>query len=251
MNGADPERWSAVATDWAHLWGALAEPVWNLMVDSTGVGPGSRVLDVGCGAGDLLAHLAPRGAFLAGIDPAPGMVAHSRSRLPDADIRLGTADRLPWPDRQFDLVTSVNALQFAADTRAALAELIRVTVSGGHVAISNWAEADRNDLDTIEEAVSRAFGEQPLPDGDLRQPGGLDTLLQDAGLTVIASGLLDVPWYAPDDDTLAHAVLLGESAATMAARASTAITAAQAFRTATGGYRLVNAFRYAIGRRPR
>jgi SAM-dependent methyltransferase len=250
MDGADPDRWSAVAADWARLWGTLAEPVWNLMANSTGLGPGARILDVGCGTGDLLAHFAPLGATLAGIDPAPGMVARSRGRLPAADLRRGTADRLPWPDRHFDLVASVNALQFAADTRTALAELVRVTVPGGHVAISNWAEADRNDLDTIEDAVSRAFGEQPLPGGELRRPGGLDALFQDAGLTVIASGLVDVPWHAPDDDTLAHAILLGESPATVAARAATVIAAAQPFRAPTGGYHLVNAFRYAVGRRP-
>jgi SAM-dependent methyltransferase len=249
VNGAEPDHWSAIAAGWELLWGRLGEPVWTVLADSLGIGPGTRVLDVGCGPGDLLVHLARLGAAPAGIDPAPGMVARSRDRLPGADIRLGSADHLPWPDRRFDVVTAVNAVQFADDTDAALAELVRVTVPGGHVAVSNWAEAGRNDLDTIEEAVARAVGDEPLPDGDLRHPGGLEELLRDAGLTVVGSGLVETPWSVPDDDTLVRGVLLGEDPDTLAARSSTVVTAARPFRTPTGGYRLVNAFRYAVGRR--
>jgi SAM-dependent methyltransferase len=223
--------------------------VWTVLADSLGIGSGTRVLDVGCGAGDLLVHLARLGAAPAGIDPAPGMVARSRGRLPGADIRLGAADRLPWPDDRFDVVTAINAIQFADDTDAALAELVRVTVPGGHVAVSNWAEGGCNDLDTIEDAVARADGGEPLPDGDLRHPGGLEALLRDAGLVVVASGLVETPWSAPDDDTLVRGVLLGEDPETVAAKAPTVVGAAQPFRTPDGGYRLVNAFRYAVGRR--
>lgn len=251
MDGADPDRWSDVADGWALLWGDLAAPCWNVMLHAAAVGPGARVLDVGCGTGDLLAHLARLGASAAGIDPAPGMVARARARVPDADVRFGAAERLPWPDGAFDLATSINALQFAEDTMAALAEMVRVTVPGGHVAIANWAEADRNDLDTVEEAVARAAGDEPRPDGELRLPGGLEDLLDDGGLTVVAAGLVEIPWHAADDDTLVRGVLLGEDPATVAATAATVVAAARPFRTPEGGYRLVNAFRYAVGRTPR
>ncbi len=250
MDGADPDRWSAVADGWARLWGGFGEPAWNAVLHAAAVGRGARVLDVGCGAGDFLAHLTRLGASAAGIDPAPGMVAYARARVPGADIRAGDAERLPWPDGGFDLVTSINALQFAEDTMAALAELVRVTVPGGHVGIANWAEGDRNDLNTIEEAVARAAGDEPLPDGELRLPGGLEELLGDGGLTLVSAGLVEVPWQAPDDDTLVEGVLLGEDPAAVAAAAATVLAAARPFRTPDGGYRLVNAFRYAVGRTP-
>jgi len=249
MDGADPNGWSAVAEDWARLWGRFAEPCWTALLDVAGVGRGARVLDVGCGPGDFLAHLTDRGVSAAGIDPAPGMVAYARARVPGADLRGGDAEHLPWPDGAFDLVTAINALQFADDTMAALAELTRVTAPGGHVAIANWAEGDRNDLDSIEGAVARAAGDEPLPDGDLRMPGGLEELLRDGGLTVVAAGLVDVPWHAGDDDTLVRGVLLGEDPDTIADTAPTVLAAARPFRRPDGGYLLRNAFRYAVGSR--
>jgi SAM-dependent methyltransferase len=250
LDGADPDRWSAVAAGWAELWGGFAEPAWRAVAAASRLGPGARVLDVGCGAGDFLAFAARLGASPAGIDPAPGMVELARSRLPGADVRLGGAEHLPWPDGRFDLVVSFNALQFAADLPAALAELARVATPGGSVAVANWAEGDRNDLHTVEAAVAAADGEQPPPDGETRRPGGLERLLAGGGLQVVAAGLVEVPWQAPDDDTLVRGVLLGEDPATMAARAPTVVAAARPFRTPGRGYRLVNAFRYAVGRTP-
>jgi SAM-dependent methyltransferase len=250
MDGADPDRWSTVAEVWAELWGGHAEPAWRAIFEASGAGPGTRVLDVGCGSGDLLAYAAARGLTTAGIDPAPGMVAHARTRLPAADIRLGSAEHLPWPDARFDLAVSVNALQFAEDTLEALAEMVRVTTRAGHVAVANWAEDAQNDINVIEAAVARAAGEDPLPDGELRQPGGLERLLTEGGLEVVSAGLVTLPWHAASDDTLVRGILLGEDQATMAARAPVVLAAARGYRTEDGRYRLVNAFRYAVGRRP-
>jgi len=250
MDGGHPDRWSAVASDWAQSWGRVAEPVWRVVVEVSGVRPGSRVLDVGCGNGDLLAHVAGLGALAAGLDPAPGMVDLARSRVLAGDVRLGSAEDLPWLDGTFDLVTSVNALQFADDIPDALAEMLRVTRRGGLVAVSTWAEAERNDLDTIEDALARAAGAAPLPGGDLRSAGGLEQLFADGGLDVVAAGLVDVPWGAADDDALVRGVLLGEAPTALATKAPMVIAAARRFRTPAGGYHLINAFRYAIGRTP-
>jgi hypothetical protein len=88
----------------------------------------------------------------------------------------------------------------------------------------------------------------PLPDGDLRMPGGLEELLHDGGLALVSAGLVGVAWHAPDDDTLVRGVLLGEDPATIAATAATVAAAARPFRTADSAYHLINHFRYAIGR---
>jgi SAM-dependent methyltransferase len=251
MDGADPDGWSQVADGWAELWGGVAEPAWRAVVRVCGIGPGTRVLDVGCGAGDLLVHLAALGAVPAGADPARGMVRVARRRAPGADVRPGDAEHLPWPDAAFDVVAAVNAVQLADDVDGALREMARVTVPGGLLALVGWAEGERNDLDVVEAAVARAAGDEPLPDGDLRAAGGLERVLRDAGLEVVDAGLVEVPWSPPDDATLVRGVLLGEDAAAMAAAAPTVLAAARPFRTGPGGgYRLVNAFRYAVGRTP-
>ena len=248
MDGADAGGWSAVADGWAELWGRFGEPAWAAVLEAAGLDAGARVLDVGCGSGDLLAHLDQRGFSTAGIDPAPGMLAVARARVPGADIRSGGADDLPWPDDTFDLVTAVNALQFADDTDDALAELVRVTVPGGAVGVVNWAGHDHNDLDTIEAAVAHAAGDDPRPDGELRVPGGLERLLGDGGLEIVASGIVEVPWHAVDDDMLVRGILLGEDPETVVELSPVVIAAAAPFRTTDGGYLLGNHFRYAVGR---
>ena len=250
MDGADDDDWSNVAVEWAALWGTFSEPARQALIDASGIGPGSRVLDVGCGSGEFLAMLIQLGAVGAGTDPASGMLELARSRNPAADIRPGTAEALPWPDHSFDVVTAVNSLQFAGSARAGLAEAARVTVAGGRVAVANWAEGELNDLNTIELAVAHADGEELPPDGALRQAGGLENLFRDGGLEVVATGIVDVPWEAPDDETLVAGVLLGEPAE-RAEFARVVVAAAQPFRTASGGYRLVNRFRFAVGRAPR
>jgi len=141
-------------------------------------------------------------------------------------------------------------VQLTEDPAAALAEAVRVTVPGGRVAVAGWAEAARNDLDTVEAAVAAAHDDPVEPDHALRQPAGWERLLRAAGLEVVADGLSPAPWDVPDDEALVQGVLLGEDAAGLDAGAATVLAAAQPFRRPDGGYRLVNALRWAVGRRP-
>lgn len=89
---------------------------------------GKRVLDVGCGLGDWLELLGRDGALLSGIDLSTRAVEACRDRLPGADIRLGSADALPWADGCFDLVTCLGSLEHFADKPRALSEMARVGI---------------------------------------------------------------------------------------------------------------------------
>ncbi|MGL5819623.1 MAG: class I SAM-dependent methyltransferase [Phycicoccus sp.] len=237
-----------MAGEWAESWGQLAAPVWQVVTEIALVGPGAGVLDVGCGAGDLLLHLDGMGARTAGLDPAPAMAAIARARVPAADIRLGSADDLPWPDGTFDLTISVNALHFAPDPGSALLEMSRVTAVGGLLAVANWADAERNDIDAVEDAVARAAGAEIRPGGPERDAGGLEDLFRRCRLEVLISGVVAAPWTAADDGALVRALTIGETTAGAAAHSSAILDAARPFRRRSGGYVLDNAFRYTVGR---
>jgi len=87
---------------------------------------GRRVLDIACGTGQWLAELQRRGAVPSGIDISTRAVEQCRRVLPQADIREGIAERLPFADASFDLVTCMGSLEHFLDQPAALAEMRRV-----------------------------------------------------------------------------------------------------------------------------
>ena len=250
MESADAAGWSAVADEWAALWAPTARPAWAAVVDAAGIGAGMRVLDVGCGSGEFLAVLSGVGAEAAGVDPSAGMLRVARRRNPTVDLRTGSVERLPWPDGSFDAVTAFNALQFADDPAAAVTELARVLRPGGAVAVANWAEGARNELEVVEAAVAAADGEELRPDGPLRREGGLETLLAGGGLEVVATGLVPTPWAVPDAETLVRGVLMGEDGAAFEELGPVVVAAASPFRRLDGSYRLRNHFRFAVARTP-
>src|SRR5579863_7658851 len=99
---------------------------------------GRRILDVGCGAGSLLAALRDRGAIVTGIDKSAGMVEQARRRLgDDADLRVAElGSPLPFPDDTFDDVTASLVLHYLQDWGPPLTELRRVLKPGGRLIMS-------------------------------------------------------------------------------------------------------------------
>lgn len=101
-----------------------------------------RVLDIGCGTGALLEALAARGpkATLEGIDLSPKMLARAQSRLGDrAQLRVGSADTLSYPDASFDIVVSSSMLHYVPRPHSpVLVEWARVLRPGGTMVITDW-----------------------------------------------------------------------------------------------------------------
>jgi ubiquinone/menaquinone biosynthesis C-methylase UbiE len=86
-----------------------------------------RILDVGCGAGALLAALRERGAVVVGIDKSSGMLELARRRLgDDADLRVAElGNPLPFADGTFDDVTASLVLHYLEDWGPALRDTAR------------------------------------------------------------------------------------------------------------------------------
>ena len=108
-----------------------------------GLAPGERVLDVGCGTGSLLFHLAdrPERPEVTGIDASPIYVAAARQRAGTRSIVVeeGDAAALRFADASFDRALSQLVLQFIPDAASAVAGMARVVRAGGTVAAAVWA----------------------------------------------------------------------------------------------------------------
>ncbi len=107
---------------------------------------GARLLDVGCGIGLLLRAAADRGAVTAGVERLAVLLEIVRWAVPDADLRVGLPDALPFGTDDFDVVTAFDVLHSADDHDAALAELIRVVRPGGLLALGDWTRPTVREL---------------------------------------------------------------------------------------------------------
>ena len=105
-----------------------------------GVVPGMRVLDVGCGPGGLATELAriTGPGQVAGMDPSEDLVDACRARVPGADVRLGSAEEIPFTDESFDAVLAQLVVQVLDDAPRAVAEMRRVARPDGTVATCVW-----------------------------------------------------------------------------------------------------------------
>ncbi len=106
------------------------------------VAPGCRLLDVGCGSGQLALMAAKDGLEVTGVDIASNWVERARVRAQaeglHARFEEADAEALPFDDASFDVVASLIGAMFAPRPDLVAKELLRVCVPGGIVAMANW-----------------------------------------------------------------------------------------------------------------
>ncbi len=112
-----------------------AAPERFALLDRVGALRGTRLLDIGCGTGAQLHALRDvLGCRVSGIDASPGMLREARAKLPDADLRLGRAEQLPFGDGEFERALMLLVVHHF-DRSAAFAEAHRVLEPGGRLLI--------------------------------------------------------------------------------------------------------------------
>jgi SAM-dependent methyltransferase len=93
-----------------------------------------RLLDVGCGRGDLAGWFAERGWSVAGVEPADEAVRQAKAR--GIEMHQGTLDDAPWPPESFDAVTFNHALEHVPDPQLTLRLAAAIVRPGGLVVVS-------------------------------------------------------------------------------------------------------------------
>jgi SAM-dependent methyltransferase len=267
MATVETARQRGSAERWGPLWGArpvdwgLSEdqqgPTYEAALERVGLRAGQLVLDVGCGVGAFLSLVARRRAQPFGLDASEALIELALQRLPDADLRAGDMEALPYEDDTFDLVTGFNSFFFANDITAAIREAGRVAKPGAAVVIQVWGPHERNDLEAMKQIIRPFMPPRPTdapPEPDYSKPGVLEEIATGAGVT--PEQAFDTTWAFeyPDADALGRALVAVAGIAVLVGpereqQVKDAIVSGLArYRTPDGGYRLNNEYHYLIAR---
>ncbi|CAB4530711.1 unannotated protein [freshwater metagenome] len=111
--------------------------------------PGMKILDLAAGTGSSSQPLAQAGADVIPADFSEGMLAAGRKARPHLPFTKADALNLPFKDGEFDLVTISFGLRNTQNTPRALAEMLRVTKSGGHIVICEFSSPTFGPFRTI------------------------------------------------------------------------------------------------------
>ena len=193
------------------------------LLDAAGIGEADRVLDIGCGAGQVsrdVARIAPSGSTL-GVDLSSAMLEVARARAVQEELTNVTFEQCdaqvhPFPTAAFDLAVSRTGCMFFGDPDAAFANLCRALEPGGRMVLLAWQPLSQNEWMRELMTALAAGRDLPSPPADapgpfsLSDPDRVRTLLSGAGFTDVE--LIETRgamWFGDDADE-AHAFVLGQ-----------------------------------------
>jgi SAM-dependent methyltransferase len=244
------EAWGARADDWAEVQEAMFRPLHTALVTKT-VRPGITLLDLGCGSGAFCQMASAAGAIVSGIDVTPELVAIARRRVPGGDFGVADMQDLPHEDDRFDLVMGINSLHQVDSPLQALREARRVARPGGAVVVATWGRVEDCEamgaLHSLDVALAWNEDDEASRAG---RRGSLEETLLEAGLKPEDGGEVTCRWAYPDQVTMLRGMMAAGPVETRTQAAGEdkvrecLVDAMTPFRTDSGGYSLMNAFRY-------
>jgi SAM-dependent methyltransferase len=252
------ELWGRHAEAWSEGMERRVAPLFEATLAALAPLQALTHLDAGCGAGLALQLSAARGCVVSGLDASPGLLEVARRRTPQAQLRVGEIQELPYGNDTFDVVTAFNAIQYAVDPAAATGELARVCRPGGRVAIGVWGDPARCETEGL---FDRLRSLAPPPPGTpaplaVSEAGVVEELLTKAGLTEAGGAEVPVAFeFADHDEAWRHHSAAGplqkviEIAGEDAVR-RTLREVLEADRKPDGSLRQDNVFRYVIALKP-
>lgn len=110
--------------------------------DRLNIPAGTRLLDVGCGAGQLTLPAGRKGIQVTGLDLAANLARQARAKAADEGLKVqvdeGDAEDLPYQDASFDVAMSLIGSMFAPRPDLVASEMVRVCRPGGRIIMGNW-----------------------------------------------------------------------------------------------------------------
>jgi trans-aconitate 2-methyltransferase len=160
---------------------------------------GQRILDLGCGTGQLTRKIAESGAQVVGLDSSLEMIGQARQNYPELRFMLQDAAAMQF-ENEFDAVFSNAALHWMLDPAAVVRNVARALRQGGRFVLEMGGKGN---IQTIVAAIQRVVGKyQPLP--PLRQyypsVGEYASILEAHGLEVRMAHLFDRPTPLEGED---------------------------------------------------
>ncbi len=163
-----------IAQQLAHPSGAIGRwflgPLWNrrnralndVSLAQLALQANDRILEVGFGGGYLLGHMSAivTDGFIGGVDISAAMVEQCQSRFGNMiqagklDLKVATADRLPYPAAHFNKAVSVNSIFYWPDATRAVDELSRVLVENGRLVLCFTSKESLQQKDFARQGVT-------------------------------------------------------------------------------------------------
>jgi SAM-dependent methyltransferase len=167
-----------------------------------------RVLELGCGPGDLTRQLADMAQSVAAIDFSENMIDIAKVRYPDLSFEVADAERLPYEDESFDVVISNYTAHHFARPQIVFEEARRVLNSSGRLAVVMPIQTEQMSFATVMNAIFEEIPPEESPGGPLlnsTMPEELTRVLEAAGFNDVGGEKRLKPTRLPTADVIVAA----------------------------------------------
>lgn len=240
-NDAEARAWNAGRgrswVNWQALLDAQHAPISRLILEAVDPAPGSRVLDIGCGAGATTLEIAPlvAPAMVLGVDISEPLIRHAEARAaaigaPNATFRIADAQDCDFEPAAFDLMVSRLGAMFFANPVEAFRNIARALKPGARMVLACWAGPESNPWFTLAaRAAAERLGRSGAPDPTAPGPLAFGDIERVVAI-LAAAGLADcrgeevMVELTPDgslDEVSALATEIGPAGRLLAARSGT------------------------------
>lgn len=193
------DRWNAKLYDDKHSF------VWKLgssVVDLLAPQPGERILDIGCGTGQLTAQIAQTGALVVGMDNSPAMVDEARRLYPQREFQEADAHDFDVAE-PYDGVFSNAALHWVTEPDKVVGCITRALKPEGRLVVEFGGKGNVRHLsDAVETACSVVLGETVPHPWYFPSIAEFASILERHGLEVTQAALIDRPTPLEGEDGL-------------------------------------------------